>query len=187
MFVQPMTEVYEGHDHWRERPQQRPQREHRSGKETDEHAIFERRRSHPHRPAAGPESEQAIEFINDDEFVEVTPQSIRLRKKILKANQRVHRRIRIPGIRSVSAVGSGSISFLIAVKTTWNCESYLFSMACTWLRRSLCAIATLRLHERAHDGNVHLNRPLAVEHGGEHGHALLCEGVGKVPPASMRT
>jgi GTP-binding protein len=32
--------------------------------------------------------EQAIEFISDDEFVEVTPQSIRLRKKILKANQR---------------------------------------------------------------------------------------------------
>src|SRR5579864_6196141 len=32
--------------------------------------------------------EQAIEFVRDDEFVEVTPQSIRLRKKILKANQR---------------------------------------------------------------------------------------------------
>jgi GTP-binding protein len=33
-------------------------------------------------------SEQAIEFVRDDEWVEVTPQSIRLRKKILKANQR---------------------------------------------------------------------------------------------------
>jgi GTP-binding protein len=32
--------------------------------------------------------EQAIEFINDDEWVEVTPKSIRLRKKILKQNQR---------------------------------------------------------------------------------------------------
>ncbi len=32
--------------------------------------------------------EQAIEFINEDEFVEVTPSSIRLRKKILKANMR---------------------------------------------------------------------------------------------------
>lgn len=32
--------------------------------------------------------EQAIEFINDDEWVEVTPRSIRLRKKVLKANQR---------------------------------------------------------------------------------------------------
>jgi GTP-binding protein len=32
--------------------------------------------------------EQAIEFIRDDEVVEVTPQSIRLRKKVLKSNQR---------------------------------------------------------------------------------------------------
>jgi GTP-binding protein len=32
--------------------------------------------------------EQAIEFINDDELVEVTPTSIRLRKRILAANQR---------------------------------------------------------------------------------------------------
>jgi GTP-binding protein len=32
--------------------------------------------------------EQAIEFIREDEYVEVTPQSIRLRKKVLKANQR---------------------------------------------------------------------------------------------------
>ena len=32
--------------------------------------------------------EQSIEFIRDDEFVEVTPTSIRLRKRTLKANQR---------------------------------------------------------------------------------------------------
>jgi GTP-binding protein len=32
--------------------------------------------------------EQAIEFINDDELVEVTPKSIRLRKRVLVANQR---------------------------------------------------------------------------------------------------
>jgi GTP-binding protein len=32
--------------------------------------------------------EQAIEFIQEDEFVEVTPKSIRLRKKVLKSNQR---------------------------------------------------------------------------------------------------
>ena len=35
--------------------------------------------------------EQAIEFINDDELVEVTPTSIRLRKKVLPANQRPRR------------------------------------------------------------------------------------------------
>jgi GTP-binding protein len=32
--------------------------------------------------------EQAVEFINDDELVEVTPVSIRLRKKSLASNQR---------------------------------------------------------------------------------------------------
>jgi GTP-binding protein len=32
--------------------------------------------------------EQAIEFIADDELVEVTPKSIRLRKRVLKANER---------------------------------------------------------------------------------------------------
>src|SRR6187549_167448 len=32
--------------------------------------------------------EQAIEFVRDDEYVEVTPQSIRLRKKILAGNKR---------------------------------------------------------------------------------------------------
>jgi GTP-binding protein len=32
--------------------------------------------------------EQAIEFIADDEFVEVTPKTLRLRKKVLQANRR---------------------------------------------------------------------------------------------------
>ena len=35
--------------------------------------------------------EQAIEFIADDELVEVTPKSLRLRKKILQQNQRPKR------------------------------------------------------------------------------------------------
>ena len=35
--------------------------------------------------------EQAVEFINDDELVEVTPKSIRLRKRILAANMRPKR------------------------------------------------------------------------------------------------
>ena len=39
-------------------------------------------------PPRIPNLEQAIEFIREDEYVEVTPQSIRLRKKVLKANQR---------------------------------------------------------------------------------------------------
>jgi GTP-binding protein len=40
--------------------------------------------------------EQAIEFIADDEMVEVTPKSLRLRKKILQANRRPRRDTRVP-------------------------------------------------------------------------------------------
>jgi GTP-binding protein len=36
--------------------------------------------------------EQALEFINDDELVEVTPQAIRLRKRVLAANMRPRRK-----------------------------------------------------------------------------------------------
>jgi len=32
--------------------------------------------------------EQALEFIDDDELVEVTPDNIRIRKKLLKENER---------------------------------------------------------------------------------------------------
>lgn len=41
--------------------------------------------------------EQALEFINDDELLEVTPQSLRLRKKILDANQRARAQKRANG------------------------------------------------------------------------------------------
>ena len=39
-------------------------------------------------PPARFDLEQAIEFIDDDELVEVTPKSIRLRKKLLKEHER---------------------------------------------------------------------------------------------------
>jgi GTP-binding protein len=35
--------------------------------------------------------EQAVEWINDDELVEVTPKNIRIRKRILSANMRPKR------------------------------------------------------------------------------------------------
>ncbi|HYE65580.1 MAG TPA: hypothetical protein VD966_08355, partial [Pyrinomonadaceae bacterium] len=37
--------------------------------------------------------EQALEFIADDELVEVTPQTIRLRKRVLRANERPKKRV----------------------------------------------------------------------------------------------
>ena len=36
--------------------------------------------------------EEALQFINDDELVEVTPESIRLRKKILNKSAREKKR-----------------------------------------------------------------------------------------------
>jgi len=39
-------------------------------------------------PPQVPTLEVALEFINDDELLEVTPKSIRLRKKVLAGNQR---------------------------------------------------------------------------------------------------
>ena len=67
-------------------------RQRHEGKEADEHARLDR----PTRRSASipPRKlglEQAIEFINDDELVEVTPTSIRLRKRIL-AEQHAARR-----------------------------------------------------------------------------------------------
>ena len=49
--------------------------------------------------------EQAIEFINDDELVEVTPTSIRLRKRILAANMRPKRIRRVVGRCAIRAAG----------------------------------------------------------------------------------
>ena len=44
--------------------------------------------------------EQAIEFIADDELVEVTPKSLRLRKKILEANRRPRRNAQPAGVEA---------------------------------------------------------------------------------------
>jgi GTP-binding protein len=41
--------------------------------------------------------EQALEFIADDELVEVTPKSIRLRKRVLKANERPKKEFKAQG------------------------------------------------------------------------------------------
>ena len=49
--------------------------------------------------------EQAIEFINDDELVEITPKSIRLRKRILAANQRPKRRTTAGGLTPTNSIG----------------------------------------------------------------------------------
>jgi GTP-binding protein len=47
---------------------------------TDEHVILT--------PPIRMTLEQALEFIDDDELVEVTPKSVRIRKKYLNENDR---------------------------------------------------------------------------------------------------
>jgi GTP-binding protein len=88
IFVQPMTEVYEG----------QIVGENARNNDLDVNIVREKKLTNMRSSSADDavrivpprvlNLEQAIEFIKDDEFVEVTPDSIRLRKKILKANQR---------------------------------------------------------------------------------------------------
>lgn len=88
IFVQPMTEVYEG----------QIVGENARNNDLDVNIVREKKLTNMRSSSADDavriippkvlNLEQAIEFIKDDEFVEVTPGSIRLRKKILKANQR---------------------------------------------------------------------------------------------------
>ena len=44
--------------------------------------------------------EQAIEFIAEDELVEVTPKSLRLRKKILQETRRPRRNLQPAGVEA---------------------------------------------------------------------------------------
>jgi GTP-binding protein len=88
LFVTPMTEVYEG----------MIVGENSRDADLDVNIVKEKKLTNM-RASSADEAirlvpprllnlEQAIEFIREDEYVEVTPKSIRLRKKILKANQR---------------------------------------------------------------------------------------------------
>ncbi|HEX8652777.1 MAG TPA: translational GTPase TypA [Pyrinomonadaceae bacterium] len=88
MFVRPGTKVYEG----------MIVGENARAVDLDVNAIKEKKLTNM-RAASADEAmrlvpfkdlslEQALEFISDDELVEVTPQAIRLRKRVLKANER---------------------------------------------------------------------------------------------------
>src|SRR5690242_11445931 len=88
IFIEPATEVYEGMIIG----------ENARGNDLDVNIVKEKKLTNM-RASTSDEAirlvppkilnlEQAIEFIRDDEYVEITPKSIRLRKKILKSNQR---------------------------------------------------------------------------------------------------
>jgi len=57
------------------------EREHHQGKETDQHAVVLGDEAIRLIPPRDMTLEKAIEFIADDEYVEVTPKSIRLPRK----------------------------------------------------------------------------------------------------------
>jgi GTP-binding protein len=88
LFVQPGVEVYEGmvvgqNSRWDDMDVNVVKEK----KQTNMRASVadEAIRLIPFRPLT---LEEAIEFISDDELVEITPKSIRLRKKILEYNKR---------------------------------------------------------------------------------------------------
>lgn len=92
LFVRPQTKVYEG----------MVIGENARAVDLDVNAIKEKKLTNM-RAASADEAmrlvpvkdlslEQALEFIADDELVEVTPQTIRLRKRVLRANERPKRK-----------------------------------------------------------------------------------------------
>jgi GTP-binding protein len=91
IFIEPQTEVYEGIIIGENaRPSDMDVNVTKEKKQTNMRASTadEAIRLIPPRKLG---LEQAIEFINDDELVEVTPKAIRLRKKILASNMRPKR------------------------------------------------------------------------------------------------
>ena len=77
-----------GHDRRREQPRGRHERQSDQGKEAHQHAGRRQRPQHPPEAAPRLSLEEALEYIDDDELVEVTPGKIRLRKILLKETDR---------------------------------------------------------------------------------------------------
>jgi GTP-binding protein len=91
LFIGPAIEVYEGMivgENSREQDMDVNVTKEKKQTNMRSSSADEAIRLIPHRQLS---LEQAIEFIADDEFVEITPQSIRLRKKVLQANKRPRR------------------------------------------------------------------------------------------------
>src|SRR5215469_2552334 len=91
LFIGPAVEVYEGMvvgENSREQDMEVNVTKEKKLTNMRSSTADEAIRLIPHRELS---LEQAIEFIADDEYVEITPKSIRLRKKVLAANKRPRR------------------------------------------------------------------------------------------------
>ncbi len=84
LFIGPGEEVYEGMIVGENARSRGPRRQRDQGKAPDQRPRRQRRRAGPPRPPPTRLSlEAALEFLRDDECVEVTPESVRLRKVVL--------------------------------------------------------------------------------------------------------
>ena len=91
LFIGPTIEVYEGMvvgENSREQDMEVNVTKEKKLTNMRSSSADEAIRLIPHRQLS---LEQAIEFIADDEFVEITPKSIRLRKKVLQYSKRPRR------------------------------------------------------------------------------------------------
>ena len=89
MFVSPGDEVYEGMIVGENSRSEDMPVNPTEGEEADQHPRRPRRREHhPQAAAAASTLEAALEYIDEDELVEVTPGKIRLRKIVLSQNAR---------------------------------------------------------------------------------------------------
>ena len=94
LLVGPGHRGLRGHGRRRERPRRGDGRQPDQGEEADQHPLGRGRRGHPPDPPLLLSLEQALEFISDDECVEVTPSAVRLRKVVLDQATRGRQRSR---------------------------------------------------------------------------------------------
>ena len=88
LFIVPGTKVYEGMIIGEHTPRQRSRRQSAQGQAAHQHPHHLQGRGGAPDAAVPMTLEQAIAYIEDDELVEVTPKSIRLRKRFLDPNER---------------------------------------------------------------------------------------------------
>ena len=107
MFIGPGVEVYEGMIVGENPRPGGHGRQPDEGKEADQHALLDVRHHRRPHPAEHLSLEKALEFIREDECLEVTPKSVRLRKVTLVQHERApsaqgrsSRRARAPRRRS---------------------------------------------------------------------------------------
>jgi len=88
MFVSPGNPGVRGHDRRHPQPRQRPRRESHQDQAAHQHPRLRKDEAIDLVTPIQLTLEYAVEFIGDDELVEITPKSIRLRKRFLKENER---------------------------------------------------------------------------------------------------